>query len=52
MRNLKHEFGEDHLEPRIYHIHYDREVHFGKFKYKIDDLEEYEKIIIDQCMDY
>lgn len=52
VRNLKHEFGEDHLEPRIYHIHYDREVHFGKFKYKIDDLEEYEKIIIDQCMDY
>ena len=52
VRNLKHEFGEDHLEPRIYHIHYDREVHFGKFKYSLEDLEEFETRIIEQCMDY
>lgn len=52
VRKLKNEFGADHLEPRVYHIHYDREVHFGKFKYTTNDLDEYQKIIIDQCMDF
>jgi len=52
VRKLKNEFGDDHLEPRIYHIHYDREVHFGKFKYETEQLEDYQKIIIDLCMEY
>jgi len=52
VRNLKPEFGEDHLAPRIYHIHYDREVHFGKFKYNLDDLDEFESKVIEQCMEY
>lgn len=52
VRNLKNEFGEDHMEPRIYHIHYDREVHFGKFNYNLEDLEEFESRIIEQCMEF
>jgi len=52
VRNLKGEFGDDHLEPRIYHVHYDREVHFGKFQYTLNDLDEFEKKIKNQCMDY
>ena len=52
VRKLKHEFGDGHMEPRIYHVHYDREVHFGKFKFRPVDIDEFEKIIIDQCMEF
>lgn len=34
------QLGESHLEPRIYHMHYDHEVHNGIFNIKsLDDLE-------------
>ena len=49
---FKHEFGEQHMAPRIYHLHYDSEVHHGKFKYKTDQLEEFEKDIIEQAVSY
>ena len=49
---FKHEFGEQHMAPRIYHLHYDREAHFGKFKYNLDDFEEFKKSIIDQSVWY
>ena len=47
---FKHEFGEQHMAPRIYHMHYDPEVHRGIFK--IDDLDELEKLIIEQSVWY
>ena len=31
---------------------YNREVHFGKFNYKLEYLKEFEARIIEQCMDY
>jgi hypothetical protein len=34
---FKHEYGEQHMAPRIYHMHYDPEVHRGI--YNIDSLE-------------
>ena len=37
---FKNEFGEQHLAPRIYHMHYSPEVHQGIFNIKtIDELE-------------
>ena len=50
--DFKHEFGEQHMEPRIYHMHYSRDVHNGKFKYNLDDLEEFENNIIEQAVWY
>ena len=49
---FKHEFGEQHMAPRIYHLHYDSEVHSGKFKYGLDDMDEFEKALIDQAVWY
>lgn len=40
---FKHEYGEQHMAPRIYHMHYHPEVHQGIFK--INDLDELESII-------
>lgn len=38
---FKNEFGEQHLAPRIFHMHYSPEVHSGKFAItSLDDLEE------------
>ena len=49
---FKHEFGEQHMAPRIYHLHYAPEVHHGKFVYDIEDFNEYEKKIISQAVKY
>ena len=49
---FKHEFGEQHLAPRIYHMHYDREVHSGIFKYDLDQFEEFENKVIEQAVWY
>ena len=45
-----HEFGDDHLAPRIYHMHYDNEIHQGVFK--ITDLGELEKIVKEKAVWY
>ena len=45
-----HEFGEEHLSPRIYHMHYDREVHFGKFN--VETVEELERRVIPQAIKF
>jgi hypothetical protein len=47
---FKHEFGEQHMAPRIYHMHYSPEVHQGKFN--ITTLEELEKSILEQAVWY
>jgi hypothetical protein len=47
---FKHEFGEQHMAPRVYHMHYDPEVHRGVFK--VNDLDELEKLIIEQSVWY
>ncbi len=49
-RRYKHEFGEDHMESRIVHIHYDSEIHRGEFN--IESLEELEKIVLEKAIDY
>ncbi len=49
---FKHEFGEQHMAPRIYHLHYSPEVHSGNFSFELDDLESFEKNIIDQAVWY
>ena len=49
-RRFKHEFGEDHMESRIIHIHYDSEIHRGEFN--IDNIEQLEKIVKDKAVDY
>ena len=50
---FKHEFGEQHMSPRIYHLHYENaHVHNGKFKYELKDLDEFEKKIIEQAVWY
>lgn len=43
VRKLKNELGENHLEPRIYHMHYDGEVHNGIFR--LNNLSELEDIV-------
>lgn len=50
--DFKHEFGEQHMAPRIYHLHYDREVHFGNFNYNLEDFEKFESKIIEQAVWY
>lgn len=49
-RRYKHEFGEDHMESRIIHIHYDSEIHQGKFN--IESLDELEAIVKDKAVEY
>ena len=49
-RRYKHEFGEDHMESRIIHIHYDSEIHRGEFN--IGSLAELEKIVKEKAVDY
>ncbi len=49
-RRYKHEFGEDHMESRIIHIHYDSEIHRGQFN--IETVEELENIVKDKAVDY
>jgi hypothetical protein len=50
---FKHEFGEQHMAARIYHLHYENsDVHNGKFKYSLEELEEFEKSIIEQSVWY
>jgi hypothetical protein len=49
-RRYKHEFGEDHMESRIIHIHYDSEIHRGEFN--IDSVDQLEKIVKDKAVDY
>jgi len=45
-----HEYGEDHMQSRIIHIHYDSEIHQGI--YKIKSLEELEKIVKEKAVKY
>jgi len=49
VRNHHDKLGESHLCPRIYHMHYDREVHRNKFK--VDTLEELEKKIQEKALE-
>ena len=49
-RRYKHEFGEDHMESRIIHIHYDGEIHRGQFN--IENLEQLEKIVKEKAVEY
>ena len=49
-KRYKHEFGEDHMESRIIHIHYDNEIHQGV--YRIENLEELERIVKEKAVDY
>tara|TARA_B100002019_G_C21271853_1_gene602828 strand:+ start:2651 stop:3385 length:735 start_codon:yes stop_codon:yes gene_type:complete len=40
VKNNKSQLGSSHLEPRIYHMHYDNKVHIGEFDIKsLSDLE-------------
>lgn len=50
--DFKHEYGESHMEPRIYHLHYSKDVHQGKFKYTLDEIDAYQKNIIEQAVIY
>ena len=45
---FKHEFGEQHMAPRIYHMHYDAEVHKGV--YNINTVEELEETVKNQAV--
>lgn len=49
-RRYKHEFGEDHMESRIIHIHYDSEIHRGQ--YNIESLDQLEKIVKEKAVEY
>ena len=49
-RKYKHEFGEDHMESRIIHIHYDGEIHRGE--YNIDNLDQLQEIVKKKAVDY
>lgn len=49
-RQFKHEFGEDHMESRIIHIHYDPEIHQNKFN--IESLEQLEEIVKSKAIEY
>lgn len=44
----KEQFGEQHMAPRVYHLHYSPEVHRGVFE--MDDLDELEKCIVEQAV--
>lgn len=43
IRDMRHELGENHMQPRIYHMHYSPDVHSGKFE--VESLEELESIM-------
>jgi hypothetical protein len=47
---FKHEYGEQHMAPRIYHMHYNPEVHQGIFR--IQTLEDLEKKIKENALEY
>lgn len=47
---FKHEFGEQHMAPRIYHMHYDSKVHQGSFE--INELDILEKLVIEKAVKY
>jgi hypothetical protein len=47
---FKHEYGEQHMAPRIYHMHYDPEVHQNVFK--IEDLDTLEEIVRKKAVEY
>lgn len=49
-KRYKHEFGEDHMEPRIIHIHYDSEIHRGVCN--IESVEQLERIVKEKAVDY
>jgi hypothetical protein len=49
-KRYKHEFGEDHMESRIIHIHYDSEIHRGIFN--ITELEKLEEIVKQKAVEY
>jgi hypothetical protein len=47
---FKHEYGEQHMAPRIYHMHYDPEVHRGV--YAVDSLEDLEDRLKQMAIKY
>ena len=47
---FKHEYGEQHMAPRIYHMHYSPEVHTGV--YRMQSLEELEECIKNNALAY
>ena len=49
-KRFKHEFGEDHMESRIIHIHYDSEIHKGIFN--IESVEQLENIVKQKAVEY
>ena len=49
-KRYKHEFGEDHMESRIIHIHYDSEIHRGVCN--IESVEQLERIVKEKAVDY
>ena len=49
VKNNHKKLGEGHLKPRIYHMHYDNEVHYGK--YNVKNLEELEGIVKDKAIE-
>jgi hypothetical protein len=49
-RRYKHEFGEDHMESRIIHIHHNNDIHRGV--YDVTSLEELEKTVKEKAVEY
>jgi len=49
-RKFHHEFGEEHLAPRIYHMHADTRINQGT--YEVESLEEALKICKENFMEY
>tara|TARA_Y100000356_G_C11199418_1_gene256807 strand:- start:132 stop:869 length:738 start_codon:yes stop_codon:yes gene_type:complete len=47
---FKHQFGEGHMSPRIYHMHHNPNVYKGKFT--VNNLEELEKSLKEQAVWY
>lgn len=47
---FKHEFGEQHMAPRIYHMHYDSKIHQGLFE--IQNLDELQSLMVKKAMIY
>lgn len=49
-RNMKHDFGVDHMEPRLYHLHHSSAVHAGTFE--VASLDEWEMSVKRQAVDF
>lgn len=49
VQSIKDSLGEDHMEPRIYHMHYSPEVHENEFR--VENLEELESLVREDAME-